>query len=223
ATLQAYLTMTFGDTDQARAIARQVGAQHARVRGTTRSSSPGTPAGTPYRATDPELALWVHATLVHTAREIAERYLRRPLPPHVREQHWQESKPLARMFGVTTAVLPGNAEQFQEYWDASVARLVVTDDARRIAADILTQRTKPPLPGVAALARSVTADLLPPRVADAYGLARTPGRRLAAAGTRGLLRTARPWLPTSVAWWPHARVARRRLMVAEAPVPALMG
>ena len=210
ATLQGALTITFGDTEQAREIARHIGAQHARVRGTTRNGVPGTPAGTPYRANDPHLALWVHATLVHVAREIGERYLGRPLSAAGRERHWQESKPFARMFGVTAAVMPAGAADFDDYWDEQVAGLVVTDAARGIARDILTQRTRPPLPGVAALARSITADLLPARVADGYDLPRTPGRRVVAAGTRALLRTARPVLPDAVALWPHALVAARR-------------
>ncbi|WP_432537237.1 oxygenase MpaB family protein [Kineococcus arenarius] len=213
ATLQAALTVTFGDTAQARAAARAVGAQHARVRGTTREAVPGTPAGTPYRANDPDLALWVHSTLVWTARRVAERYLGRALSADERERHWRGSWPFARLFAVPEAVLPPTAGDFERYWDSAVAGLVVTDAARGVARDVLTQRTRPPLPGVAAMARSVTADLLPPSVADAYDLARTPGRRAAAGVTRALLRAARPALPDRVARWPHAAVAERRLAV----------
>ncbi|NAZ88065.1 oxygenase MpaB family protein, partial [Kineococcus indalonis] len=214
ATLQAALTVTFGDTEQARAAAREVGAQHARVRGTTRTAVPGTPAGTAYRAGDPDLALWVHATLVWTARRVVERYLGRALDAAEREEHWRGSWPFARLFAVPQAVLPPTADAFERYWERSVAGLVVTDAARTVAGGILTQRTRPPLPGVAALARAVTADLLPAPVADAYGLARTPGRRAAAGATRALLRTTRPVLPARVAHWPHAAVAERRLAAA---------
>ena len=210
-TLQAALTIAFGDTEQAHAIARHVGAQHARVRGTTRADVPGTPAGTPYRANDPDLALWVHATLVWTARRVAERYAGLGSPPSERERHWQESKPFARLFAVPERVLPGDVAEFDAYWERTVTGLVVTDAARRVARDVLTQRTTPPLPGVAALARSVTADVLPPRLARAYGLDPTPGRRAAAALTRTALRTARPSCPQRVAQWPHAEVARRRV------------
>lgn len=212
-TLQAFLTITFGDTEQARAVARHVGGRHAQVRGETRGDVPGTPAGTTYRAADPHLALWVHATLIHTALDVADRYLGRPLSPADRERHWQESKPFARMFGVTRSALPGSADDFEAYWRRSVDDLVVTDDARTIARDLLTVRTSPPLPGVAALARSVTADLLPPSVSAAYGLDRTVGRRVTATAARTLLRTARPVLPDRIAQWPHVRVGTRRLHV----------
>ncbi|MCI2238636.1 DUF2236 domain-containing protein, partial [Kineococcus sp. TRM81007] len=220
ATLQAALTVTFGDTAQARAAAREVGAQHARVRGTTREDAPGVPAGTPYRASDPHLALWVHATLVWTARRVAERYLGRAMSAGERERHWRESWPFARLFAVPQAVLPPTAADFERYWEQTVAGLVVTPAARRVAGGILTQRTRPPLPGAAALVRSVTADLLPPSVADGYGLVRTPGRRAAAGSVRVLLRTARPVLPDRVARWPHAAVAERRLAAPPAPAPS---
>ena len=216
ATLQAALTVTFGDTEQARAAARHVGAQHARVRGTTRAGVPGTPAGTPYRANDPDLALWVHATLVWTARRVTERYAGLVLTPDQREQHWQESKPFARLFAVPDRVLPATVADFDAYVEDAFSRLVVTPGARRVAHDVLTQRTAPPLPGVAALARSVTADVLPPRLARAYDLTPTAGRRAAALVTRTALRSVRPVLPRSLAEWPHVEVARQR---TAAPAP----
>ncbi|WP_432562337.1 oxygenase MpaB family protein [Kineococcus sp. SYSU DK003] len=210
-TLQAALTVAFGDTAQAHEMARSVGRQHARVRGVTRTGSPGTPAGTPYRANDPHLALWVHATLVWTARRVAHRYAGLELSAAERERHWQESKPFARLFAVPDDVLPGTVAEFDEYFAGTLRRLVVTDAARRVAADVLTQRTAPPLPGIAALVRSVTSDVLPEPLAVAYGTPRTRGRRVVATATRELLRAARPVLPRRIAQWPHAEVARRRL------------
>lgn len=202
-TLQAVLTIAFGDTEQGRAAARAVGHQHARVRGTT-------PDGTPYRASDPELALWVHATLVEMALAAVGRYAGRPVPPRLREAYWQQMKPFGRMFGIPEAVLPAGYPEFRAWYEAAVARLEVTDAARAVARDVLGLRTWPPLPGVAAVARAVTADLLPPRVAEQYDLVATPRRRAGAAVVRAVTRTVRPALPAAVARWPHAAVALRR-------------
>ena len=202
-TLQAVLTIAFGDTEQGRAAARAVGHQHARVRGTTAD-------GTPYRASDPELALWVHATLVEMALAAVGRYAGRPVPAGLREAYWQQMKPFGRMFGVTAAVMPAGYPEFRAYFDDAVARLEVTDAARAVARDVLGLRTSPPLPGVAAVARAVTADLLPARVAGQYGLPATPGRRAGAAAVRGATRALRPLLPARVARWPHAAVGERR-------------
>jgi uncharacterized protein (DUF2236 family) len=157
----------------------------------------------------------VHATLVWTARRVAERYVGLVLTPEQRERHWQESKPFARLFAVPDRVLPGSVAEFAEYWDRTVAGLVVTDGARRVAGDILTQRTTPPLPGVAALARSITADVLPARLASAYGVEPTRGRRATAAVVAASLRAVRPVLPQRIAEWPHAGVARARVQVLQ--------
>ncbi|GAB7191801.1 oxygenase MpaB family protein [Kineococcus sp. NUM-3379] len=210
-TLHAVLTVAFGDTEQARGAAQDVGRQHARVRGRTPQDLPGYPAGTAYRAGDPHLALWVHATLVHTALDVLARYGGRPVGADLREAYWQQMKPFGRLFGVTDAVVPATHRDFEGYWARAVAGLVVTDTARAVAADVLGTRFSPPLPGTGTLARAVTADLLPPAVADGYGLQRTAQRRAVAAAARTAVRTARPLLPSRLALWPHLAVAERRL------------
>src|SRR6266513_343490 len=47
--------------------------------------------GEPYRALDPDLLLWVHATLIDTALTMYERYVG-PLTPRERELHYAEMK-----------------------------------------------------------------------------------------------------------------------------------
>jgi hypothetical protein len=67
ATLDATLTVVFGDRRQAQMAAARVGKLHQRVRGRLPMKAGCFPAGTVYRASDPQLALWVHATLVVVA------------------------------------------------------------------------------------------------------------------------------------------------------------
>src|SRR5439155_6386821 len=66
-TLDATLTISFGDMAQANRAAARVMAVHRRVRGSLPVAVGPFTAGTAYDATDPELALWVHATLVVAA------------------------------------------------------------------------------------------------------------------------------------------------------------
>ncbi|MDP9429253.1 MAG: DUF2236 domain-containing protein [Actinomycetota bacterium] len=66
ATLDATLTMTFGDRDQAAEAAARIRSRHRRVTGCTRDAVGAFPAGTGYRADDPQLARWVVAILVWT-------------------------------------------------------------------------------------------------------------------------------------------------------------
>ncbi len=60
----------------------------------------------------------------------------------------------------------------------------------------------------------MTADLLPPDLALAYGIPRTPARRAAARALGATTTAARPLLPQRVALWPHARLAERRTTAA---------
>lgn len=212
-TLQVTLTVTFGDTSQARQAARGVGRRHATVTGTTTTSAGRYPAGTAYRAADPELALWVHATLVWTAVTVYNRYA--CLLGHTeRDAYWQQAKPFARLFGVGDSTLPDDWDAFTHYWSRALAAAEITPVARRIAAHVLRPRLNPPLPGIAHLARAVTADLLPGPIRDSYHL---PHRRLHRAEARTLqaaVRALRPHIPDRYAYWPHYFQAVQRIEAA---------
>src|SRR5436309_11738206 len=60
-TIDSMLTISFGDAVQSRQAAERVTALHTRVKGPT------------YDALDPELLMWVHATLVDSALVVHER------------------------------------------------------------------------------------------------------------------------------------------------------
>jgi uncharacterized protein (DUF2236 family) len=105
ATLDATLRISFGDSDQAGQAADRVRATHRAVRGALQVSTGPFPAGTPYSASDPDLAMWVHATLVSVAMDSFE-LLVEPLSLKRREGYYRESGRFARLFGVTDQVLP---------------------------------------------------------------------------------------------------------------------
>ncbi len=67
-TLRSYLTIVYGTTPVARAEIRRLNALHREITG------PG------YAARDPELALWVHATLVDSTMAVADAWLE-PIGP----------------------------------------------------------------------------------------------------------------------------------------------
>src|SRR2546423_12892396 len=64
-TVRLTMAIVFGDRETAMAAARRVNQVHAHV------------IGPEYRALDPELLLWVHATLVDTALVTYETFVRR--------------------------------------------------------------------------------------------------------------------------------------------------
>lgn len=202
-TMTLTLRMVFGSVAEAREAARAVNRAHDRVQGVWE--------GKPYRAGDPALLLWVHATLVDSALETYATFVR-PLSAADREAYYRESWVLGRLLGIPTSRFPAGYPAFRAYVAETVeSRLEVSDEARRLAAAVL----RPPLRGVP---RSlfwphevITAGLLPARVREQYGLPwgarREAAYRALVLGLRGVVRTAPPFLRRAY----PARLAERRL------------
>ena len=73
-TLRALYLITFGTEAEAERAGAGVQAVHAHVWGRTRTQLGSFPPGTPYAADDPELMLWVHATLVEASLSAYQRF-----------------------------------------------------------------------------------------------------------------------------------------------------
>lgn len=208
-TMRLTLGMVFGTPAEARECARLVNRAHERVAGTLESGVPGFPAGTAYRAGDAELLLWVHATLVDSAL-VTYRTFVGPLTRDERDAYWREAWRVGRLLGIPQATFPPAIEEFDAYVEATVGRLQVTPQARRLAEAVL----RPPVRHVPRPVfwpnEVVTAGLLPPPLREEFGV-HWDGRRAAAyrslvAGFRGLVRIAPPFLRTVY----PARLARPR-------------
>lgn len=214
ATLDAVLTVSFGDSRQARAAAARVWRRHLPVRGGLASPIGEYARGTSYSASDPDLALWVHATLVWTAFAAYTRFVG-PLDADDRRRYYEEMKTFAVLFGVPPRLIPPDYAAFGEYFrDMERGRLLaVGGEARRLAAHILN----PPLPRAlvpaAALMRILTAGLLPPRFRREFGLTWQRRHSTAFELVSRSSRAALPFVPAILRYWPHYGNARRRLGV----------
>ncbi len=180
-TLRGSYAIVFGSDEQARGAAARINAAHRRV------------AGDGYRATDPDLLLWVHATLVDTSLLVHSLFLR-PVPLGEGERYYRDSTVVAQALGIPPDALPRDLAAFRRYVQTMAATLDVTDTARALATDIF----RPPAPGAAPLslaARELTAALLPPPLRAQYRFPwderRAATFRVAAAVSRALL----PHLP----------------------------
>jgi uncharacterized protein (DUF2236 family) len=179
-----------------------VARMHAAVRGER--------DGAPYRATDPDLLAWVHATLVDTAIETYARFVGR-IGPGARERYLREMDPQAVAFGVPRDRLwPGYAA-FRTYVDATVGGLEVSDEARALGAAVLGPDVSAALRPATALLRFVTAGLLPARLRAPFGLAWSPARERALAVIAATIRAGGTLLPDVARRWPQAREADARL------------
>jgi uncharacterized protein (DUF2236 family) len=208
-TLDATLRIVYGDTEQAAAATDQVRAIHRRVRGTLVSATDGQGAGTPYSAEDPELALWVHATLVHTALEVYDRFVHR-LGEQDRAGYYDEARRLASLFGAET-VTPGTYEEFEMYRQTMEEKLAVGANARGLAGTIMSPPL--PVPGRPAVPflRAVTSSLLPEALRAEYRLRWGPAERRTVAIMSQSLGLGLRWVPERIRFWPHYRVALHRV------------
>jgi uncharacterized protein (DUF2236 family) len=170
-TLHALYYVAYGDKAEAEQAGAAVRAVHARVNGTTATELGPFPAGTRYSATDPELMLWVHATLVEGSLRAYERFVT-PLSADEREQYYGEMTLMAELFGTPSDVLPRTYRAFREYFAAQLAgdTITVTKPARDVAAVILATPLPAPLRVLAPAHRLSTACILPPRIRLEYGL-----------------------------------------------------
>jgi uncharacterized protein (DUF2236 family) len=211
ATLDATLAISFGDVDQAIAAAAHVRSTHRRVQGRLRAAVGPFPQGALYDATDGELAMWVHATLVEMALDTYHRLVR-PLSWAEREAYFQQAKPFAELFGVTAGVMPRTYGEFRAYFRSMVEGrgLAVGTEARHLAGPVLNPPLTPIMKPAGVMVRVLTVGLLPARLRSAYGLDWGGGQR---ATNRAIALTARavlPVLPDALRYWPQYRVAQRR-------------
>ncbi|HEV2770835.1 MAG TPA: oxygenase MpaB family protein [Solirubrobacteraceae bacterium] len=198
------------DQERADRVTARVRAMHATVRGETAEAAGRFPAGTPYRADDPELLLWVLASLVDSAALVYEKYVR-GMTSDEREALWSDYRVVGRHFGLADEDMPADWAAFRAYVDAMVASgdLVVTDQARELAIRIVM---RPPMPLVARplveLINQLTIGLLPAELRRQYGFRWDPLRGLAlAGGAEYAKRLVVPFVPERLRYIPQARAA----------------
>ncbi len=203
-------TIGFGSRADADRATRRVRAMHRRVRGELSEPVGRFPAGTPYAADDPELLLWVLATLADSALVVYERYVG-SLASAERDAYWQDYKVVGRLFGLRTREMPDTIEDFDAYVAEMLGSddLVVTDDVRELAIRIVM---RPPVPlrarPLLELANFITVGLLPGELRRQYGFSWDPARGLALlGGAQYLKRVLVPLLPRRLRLSPAARAA----------------
>lgn len=203
-------TIAWGPRSRADAMCRRVRAMHRQASGTIPRDAGRFPAGTPYRADDPQLLLWILASLADSALLVYERMVG-TLHPAQREAYWRDYKVIGKCFGIPVKAMPRTADDFDAYMAAMLAsdELFVTDQARRLGIDVVL---RPPVPlalrPLAELANQVTVGWLPPRVRGMYGLRWDPARAVALrGGAEYAKRVVVPLLPDRVRLVASARAA----------------
>jgi uncharacterized protein (DUF2236 family) len=200
-TIRTTMDLVFGDGRAAERAVKQLNSVHAGVRG------PG------YRAMDPQLLLWVQATLIVTSVAAYQRWVG-PLKPQEREQFWQEARTVGTRLGIPLNQSPEDWPALEAYWNMMLAPdgpVHASATAKRLSRLIV----RPPfalVPGalvdLAALPGMV---LLPPTTRAEFDIGWSPRK----ATLAGLLTTAvRIWtsiVPRTLRSMPQALAADRRV------------
>ena len=210
ATLTYVYCVTFGTPDEIKAVAAQVTAAHRSV------------AGPGYRASDPELQLWVAATLYDTALLLYEE-LFGEMEPTQAEQVYEQYAVLGTALQVPAGLWPADRRSFRSYWDHMIDTLEVSDEARLVARDLLAAERAPlVLRAAMPFNRFLTAAWLPDRIRTQYGISWDDGRQRRYDLVRKVGAPAYRLLPVPVreipkTWYLHGMRRRLRITGADAP------
>jgi uncharacterized protein (DUF2236 family) len=196
--------LIFGSTATAQQGAQIINRLHKHVQGTLSTDAGDHIRNSAYFARDPDLLLWVHATLVDTVL-LLYPLLVGPLSQQEQEQYYQESKIIARLLGLTASDMPQTVNDLRLYIHDTVYsnRLAATPQARELARQVLFPAGSPPvLKPFSYLNLALTCALLPPPVRAIYGLEWSHRQQFFFdLLTRGV-RTITPYLPTTLRVFP---------------------
>ncbi len=212
-TARVLSTIGFGSREDADAVTKRVRAMHRRVKGQISEPVGIYPAGTPYRADQPDLLMWVLFTLVDSGIVVYRKYVR-SLSRAQEAAYWGDYKVVGGLFGLGRADMPETLADLHDYRREMLEgdTLHVTDWARRRARAIVLE---PPVPWAARplleAVNFITIALLPDKVRDEYGFAPLPPaavrKAIVAGGAEYVKRAVVPFLPERLRLTPAARAA----------------
>jgi uncharacterized protein (DUF2236 family) len=212
-TAEVMSTITFGPRDEADRLTRRVRAMHRRVSGSLARPVGVFPVGTSYRASDPELLLWVLYTLVDSALVVYGKYVG-GLSRAAQAGFWDDYRVVGRLFGLRAPDMPSTLADLEEYGREMLAgpELHVNDWARTRAREIVLE---PPVPlamrPVVEAVNFITIALLPERIRREYRFRALPPawarRAIVSGGAEYVKHAVIPLLPERLRFVPAARAA----------------
>jgi uncharacterized protein (DUF2236 family) len=191
-------TIMFGERDEADRMTAVVRRMHGRARGVLQEAAGRFPAGTPWAADDPELLLWIIATLADSGALVYSRYVA-PLSRDERDAYWNDWRVVGGLFGLRGDAMPRDSSELDRYVRDMLRGdvLHVSRDARKLGVEIVL---RPPVP-VGALALRELANftiigLLPGTLRRQYRLWWDPLRTaMLNAGAESTRRVLMPLVP----------------------------
>jgi uncharacterized protein (DUF2236 family) len=205
-TIGAMLSLTFGEDDEAIAVAAHINAVHDRVFGRLREAAGLFPAGERYSAHQADLLRWVHATLIESI-PLAYELLVGPLTAEERERYCAEALVMEALLDIPAGMLPANPTALEAYMRDTLRsrRIAVTPGSRALAhAAMFPPHWRLFWPAFRPV-QLITIGLLPADIREAYGFAWSERDARALARWARALRLIRRLVPAFVREWPAAR------------------
>lgn len=198
--------MTFGTPEEKRIITDATHRAHAQVRGKG------------YDANDVDAQLWVAATIYWSMVQSYELIFGR-LDEERAERVYREFSVMATALRVPPEKWPKDRQAFKAYWDEAVNNLVITEEAKSVAKDVLDQTGLPwgftwlyaTVKGP--FSRVITTEMLPEDVRNEFGIPSTPYTRQMFRLITGFNAAVVPYLPVSMREFPknyYMKDLRRR-------------
>lgn len=188
--------LTFGSQLKARQAARTINRKHILVHGELPMDAGVYSKGTRYDARDPELLLWVHATLIDTWLLCYNLFIG-ALTPAEQETYYQESKEVAHLLGLIPDKMPHTIDDLRQYIDDMLHSdyLVATPQSQQLAHQLLFPPVHPIFRPLLHLNLQLTNALLPQPIREIYSMEwNTHRQAIFDMSTRGM-RTIIPRLP----------------------------
>jgi uncharacterized protein (DUF2236 family) len=203
-TMQWVYAVVFGTREEAERVSAVVKKMHDKVTG------PG------YQANDPELQVWVAATLFAVAVDAYEVIFRRVFNAEELASYYEQTKIFATILGCPDGMMPETYIDFRAYYTRMLSEIRISEESRAIADQVLHPRL--PLgrlnePGLAAV-RLITTGLMPEPIRVQYGWRWDGARERRYRLLMGSLAVVYPRLPERIRTLPrdyYLRGLRRRL------------
>ncbi|KAL4868011.1 hypothetical protein BDV12DRAFT_209459 [Aspergillus spectabilis] len=175
-----------GTEEEKRAIFGVIHKYHARVKGDD------------YTADDPELHKWTAATLFMSIILVRETFFGK-MGRAEKQELLNECSIFGTSLRMTAEMWPETIEEFWNYWDYNIATLEITDMARSLAQDLLYPKNLPmSMAATLPVARLVTVNWLPERLAREYNLQPGLASQAAYVAFVAWVRAVYPVLPEAV-------------------------
>lgn len=208
----AMSTLMFGTKEEVMDTARRINNAHKPVHGNLKQENGIYKAGAKYDAKDPDLTLWVWATLTDTRLVVYDKFVR-PLAHDEKEQFYQESKGIIPLLGGKPNDIPSSVKDFSSYMEKMVneGKVKVGQEAREIAPYILSKQFPPAKP-LAFFMSTIAIGLLPENIRNQYGFTWNPLKQTFLDTTANASRLIYPHiLPDNIRFSSGYRNARKKI------------